>query len=159
MPQALVWVADVVRIQCCNGCGSAAAAPIHSTPILGTSICHRCGCRKKKEQRETFLKIPQLLRDRAGIQTHSSLAWLLAHTKWPSLRITGAQQIFKDSLYHISFCQMANAPGEIIITIFKLLSKINIDTVIYEATVMCQAPKLTTPIRWVLLSPSFYKCF
>ena len=38
---------DMARIPCCCGCGVASSYSSDSTPSLGTSICHRCGPKKK----------------------------------------------------------------------------------------------------------------
>ena len=41
------WVADAAQIQCC--CGFSIGLNCHWTPSLGTSICRRCGPKKKKK--------------------------------------------------------------------------------------------------------------
>ena len=50
--QAAVWVAEVAWIQYCCGCGS------NSKPSLGSSICCRCGPKKKKKIIPILIPVP-----------------------------------------------------------------------------------------------------
>ena len=49
MPQAAVRVTDAAQIWCCCGCGS------DVTPSPGTSICHKCGPKKKKKRKQKYV--------------------------------------------------------------------------------------------------------
>ena len=54
---------DEARIQCCCDGGVDLSYSSDSTPSLGTSICHRCGCKKKtqkKKYKEIHGKSPQV---------------------------------------------------------------------------------------------------
>ena len=50
LPQAVAKIADVAQIKCCCGCGVGWHYSSNSTPGLGSSICHRCGSKKKKKK-------------------------------------------------------------------------------------------------------------
>ena len=51
LPQAVAQVAEVARSQCYCGWGVGLSCSSYSTPSLGTSMCCRCGCKKKKKSR------------------------------------------------------------------------------------------------------------
>ena len=52
-PGLAQWVREL-RIWHCCGCGVDYSCSSDSTPSLGTSICHRCGPKKKKKKRITL---------------------------------------------------------------------------------------------------------
>ena len=43
--------ADVAQIQCCHGSGIGCSCSSNSAPSPGTSICHRCGYKKEKNNK------------------------------------------------------------------------------------------------------------
>ena len=52
LPQAAAEVADAVWIRHCCGCGVGHCCSSDSTLRPGSSICHKCGPKKKKRERE-----------------------------------------------------------------------------------------------------------
>jgi len=62
LPQATVYFADAAWIQCCYGCGVDRSCSSILTPSSRTSICWRCGHKKKKiikvKQTKKLLKGP-----------------------------------------------------------------------------------------------------
>ena len=57
-----MWVRSLVRYPvllvqvqlgsgCCCGCGVGRQLQLWSTPSLGTSVCHRCGCKKRRKEK------------------------------------------------------------------------------------------------------------
>ena len=49
-------VTDVAHIQCCHGCGVGLSCSSSLTPSPGTSICCRCGYKKKRKE-QMLLKV------------------------------------------------------------------------------------------------------
>ena len=48
----LVLPQNAAQISCCYGCGTGLSCSSDSTPGLGTSTCHRWGCKKKKKKKK-----------------------------------------------------------------------------------------------------------
>ena len=48
------WWLSRLRIQCCHWCGSDGYCGAGSVPGLGTSTCHGCGWKKKRERNNRF---------------------------------------------------------------------------------------------------------
>ena len=51
LPQATVQVTDTAWILCLYGCGVGQQLQVQFDPILGTSICHTCGSKKKRKEK------------------------------------------------------------------------------------------------------------
>ena len=54
LPWAEVQAADGAQVLRCCGCGIGLQLQLSSTPSLGTSICCRCGPKKKKKEAFTY---------------------------------------------------------------------------------------------------------
>ena len=52
---AAAYIADVAQIRCCHGCCIGLSCSSNSTPSLKTSMCCRCGHKKKKIKKQSFL--------------------------------------------------------------------------------------------------------
>ena len=50
LPRAEAYVADAAQIWCCCGCGIASSCSSDLTLSPGTSICCRCGHKKKRKK-------------------------------------------------------------------------------------------------------------
>ena len=49
-PQAAAKFQDASGILCCHGCSVGPQLQLPLRPLVGTSICHRCGHRKNKSK-------------------------------------------------------------------------------------------------------------
>ena len=54
LPQAAAYITNVAHIWCCHGCGVGQSCSSDLTPGPGTSTCHSCSHREKKEKRKKW---------------------------------------------------------------------------------------------------------
>ena len=55
LPEAVASVSDVAGFQYYCGCGTGCSCSFHLSPGPGTSICPRCGHKKKKEKKKSMI--------------------------------------------------------------------------------------------------------
>ena len=70
--RSLAWCSGL-RIQHCCSCGVSHSSGLHSFPGLGTSICRRCGQKRKKEKEfteEVINRFAELKIESLGVNIH-----------------------------------------------------------------------------------------
>ena len=108
-------------IWCCEKCGSGYSCGVGSTPGLGTSVCHRCGQKKKKKKKATkelcgkrikdlIKKLRGLLKTEQFKEGYNTL-WLVVINSINSTRLQGKNQAYEKTKNQASFTiQIYSAP-------------------------------------------------